>query len=161
MRFFLRTAFLVFYLARIHPDAQATEIIRGGGHAMPSTSNMVSYSAQCPGAGYEIRILKQSAQVQFIVKDGGDRHGGERSFDISGTRFGKTFLHKRLYGDFEIACGKGLVLYFLGVQLQRTGQPKVVRYNLAIDNSGTVLRDPGLEDDDFDEIDRLIDPRVN
>jgi len=158
MRFLLSAAFLVCYLPVLHANAQvATEIIRGGGHATRSTSNVVSYSAQCPSAGYEIRFLKESEQVQFIVKDGGDRRGSERSFDISGTQFGKTFLHKRLYGDFEINCGKGLVIFFLGVQLQRVGQPKVVAYHFAIDNSGMVLNDRGLEDNHFDEIDALID----
>jgi len=101
--------------------------------------------------------LKQSTRAQFIVKDGDGRRGGERSFDISETQFGKTFLHKRIYGDFEIACGRGLVVYFMGVQLQRTGPPKVVSYHFSIDNGGTVLVDKGLEDEDPNEIDRLID----
>ena len=156
-RFVLSAAILSMYFSGPNVSAQvAGNVITGGGHAARSTANMISYSAQCPGAGYEIRFLKQSAQVQFIVKDVG-RDGGERSFDISGTQFGKTFLHKRLYGDFEIACGKGLILFFMGVQLQRTGAPKVVSYHITIDNNGTVLRDEGLWDEDPIEIDRLID----
>jgi hypothetical protein len=157
MRFFLSVAFLLFYFSGANVRAQvAGNIVSGGGHATSSTLNMITYSAQCPGAGYEIRFLKQSAQAQFIVKDGGS-DGGERAYDISGTRFGKTFLHKRLYGEFEISCGKGLVLFFMGVQLQRTGAPKVVSYHISIDNNGTVLRDEGLWDEDPIEIDRLID----
>ena len=155
MRFFSPAAFLISCLAGCHASAQTQAqevVVVRTAHARPSTAFTVSYSAQCPGAAYEIRILKKSVQVQFIVRD-----GSERSFDMSGTGFGQTFLHKHLYGDFDIACGKGLVLHFLGVQLQRTGQPKVVRYYLAIDNNGTVLHERGPEEDEFDEIERLID----
>lgn len=152
MCFLAPAAFLISYLAGICASAQAEEVVVTTAHARPSTSFTISYSAQCPGASYEIRFLKKSAQVQFIVKD-----GSERSFDISGTRFGQTFSHKHLYGDFEMACGRGLVLYFTGVQLQRTGQPKVVSYIFSIDNNGTVLREQGPVEEDFNEIDRLID----
>lgn len=152
IRFFLPAAVLISYLAGMHANAQAEPVVVSSAHARPSTGFTISYSAQCPGRAYEIRILKKSAQVQFIVKEGSDR-----TFDISGTGFGQTFLHKHLYGDFEMVCGRGLVLYFLGVQLQRTGQPKLVRYYFAIDNNGTVLREEGPAEEDDDEIDRLID----
>jgi hypothetical protein len=152
IRFFLPAAVLISCLAGIHAKAQTAPVVVTSSHGRPSTGFTTSYSAQCPGRGYEIRISKKTAQVQFIVKD-----GSERTFDISGTGFGQTFLHKRLYGDFEMVCGRGLVLHFLGVQLQRTGQPKLVRYYFSIDNNGTVFHEEGPEEVDYDEIDRLID----
>jgi hypothetical protein len=152
IRFFFFAAVLISYLAGIHANAQTGPVVVSSAHGRPSTGFTTSYSAQCPGRGYEIRISKKSAQVQFIVKE-----GSERTFDISGTGFGQTFLHKHLYGDFDMVCGKGLVLHFLGVQLQRVGQPKLVRYYFSIDNNGTVLREEGPAEEDYDEIDRLID----
>jgi hypothetical protein len=152
MRCLFSAALLATWLGGIPACAQAEQIVMTATDPRPATSFTVSYSAQCPGVGYEIRFLKQSAQVQFIVRD-----GGERIFDISGTRFGQTFLHKHLYGDFDMVCGRGLVLHFLGVQLQRTGQPKLMRYYFSIENNGTVIHEEGPVEEDVDEIDRLID----
>lgn len=148
----LPAAFLISCLAGMHASAQTAPIVVSTAHGRPPSEVTISYGAQCAGAGFELRFLKKSAQVQFIVKD-----GAERVFDISGTRFGQTFLHKHLYGNFDMGCGKGVFVHFLGVQLQRTGQPRVMRYYFSIGKDGTVFQDDGPVEEDVDEIDRLID----
>lgn len=151
-RLLSRSPLLIMCLMANFSIAQ-TVTVTSGGHTAPATSNVITYSAQCPGAGYEIRILKKPGkQMQFVVDE-----GARRTFDISETQFGKNFLSKPLYGNFGIGCAnKGMVLSFMGVELQKEGQPKAVSYHFIIGNDGKVSHDPGLTVDSFHAINSYL-----
>ena len=157
MRILFATAFLACNFLPLQGGAQAAEaVVSSGRHAIPATAQTASYSARCARTGYEIRISKQDSTVQLVIRDAAGLPGQARSFDMSDTPFGRTFLRNNLYGGFSMGCGKGVVVDFMGVELRREAQPKVVRYQIAFDDRGNVLLDRGLTEEEPDEIDVLI-----
>ena len=153
-RYFSRwSTFLLIYLLGNLAPAQTTITVTSNGLAKPARSNFISYGAICQDVGYEIRILKDSAQMLFIVKDG----GGEHAFDISETRFGRDVLHKRLLGNYGFSCARqSLGLLFMGIELAGSGQSEPVSYNIALGNDGAVLLDGGRKEESIDTVNRFL-----
>ena len=144
--------FLVVYLSGSLAAAQTTVVVTSNPIAPPARSNFISHGANCQSVGYEICILKESARILFVVKD-----GGERSFDISETKFGSDILHKRLFGNYGFSCGRqSLNLLFMGIELLESGQAKPVSYNIAFGNDGAVLLDGGQKEESIETVNRFL-----
>jgi hypothetical protein len=111
----------------------------------------IAYHATCPESSYVLQIGREERRVTLTVT-----RKETREYDLSSTGFGSTFLQRPLYGNFGMTCGPAnLNVYFRGVEVLGSGQPRPVAFNVTLFDDGRVDDATGLETRSLDFINQL------